>query len=163
MNFTPKQVSAECSALGPRVEALPPSIQGAQLLWALSGNESSFGINCGPRHEPAFDVGGQFYRTSALQQSLVAKFGSAAACSYGPWQMMFCNAPASTVPATFDDVGNCASIILGFLNGQLKHFQPRSLSDIGSIWNAGHIQKPLSPGVQAYANLLQLHYKVPLA
>jgi hypothetical protein len=163
MNFTQQQVSAQCQAVGSQLVSLPSTIQGEQLLWALSGNESSFGINCGPRHEPAFDVGGQFYRTSAQQQKLVSQFGSAAACSYGPWQMMFCNAPAGSTPADFDDIAKCTSIALGFLNAQFKHFQPKSISDIGSIWNAGHVQNPFSPGVQAYANLLQIHYGVPLA
>ena len=56
-NFTPKQVADQCRISGPDLAGLPRGVDGAQLLWAMAGNESSFGVNCTPRHEPAFDVG----------------------------------------------------------------------------------------------------------
>src|SRR4051794_28343504 len=66
-------------------------IDAALLLWAMSGRESTFGKNLKPRHEPAYDTGGKYAVASQL-----AKFGSAYACSYGPLQIMACNAKMFT-------------------------------------------------------------------
>ena len=78
LNFTRQQIADACLAYGPQLTELPYGVDGAQLLWALSGNESSFGANCTPRYEPAYDVGGRY-----ADADLLARFGRAAACSYG--------------------------------------------------------------------------------
>ena len=102
-NFTQQEIAAQCRISGPQLIGLPAGIDGAQLLWAISGNESSFGANCTPRHEPAYDVGGR-YGSNAVMVPLLTEWGSAAACSYGPLQLMFCNAPAGATPSDFDDL-----------------------------------------------------------
>lgn len=158
--FTKAQIAAVCTQYGPTVAQLPDGVDGTQLLWAMSGNESSFGANITPRHEPAFDVGG-VYGSSAQMIPLLAQYGSAAACSYGPWQIMFANVPDAT-PESFDDLDFCAIASVAFLNKQLARFKPQTLGDIGSIWNAGHIQKPYSAQVQVYVDRLTENYAVPL-
>lgn len=157
MNFTQAETLEQCRALGSTVGPLA-GLDGATLLWALSLNESSGGINCGPRHEPAFDIGGGFYKTSPQQRVLVAQFGSMAACSYGPLQIMLCNAAPGTVPQDFNDLGKAMKISVAFLNHQLAHFKPVTLMTIGAIWNAGSPQQNPSPGVQAYCKELGMHY-----
>ena len=160
-NFTPKQVADQCRISGPDLAGLPRGVDGAQLLWAMAGNESSFGVNCTPRHEPAFDVGG-VYGSSPAMVSLLAKFGTAAACSYGPLQMMFCNAAPGTKPSDFDDIQTAFRLSVDFLNRQLKHWRPSSLEDIGEMWNAGRPLINPSPGVRAYTRRLAENYAKPL-
>jgi hypothetical protein len=161
MGFAKLDVWQACAECGEQLEGLPAGIDGPTLLWAIAGNESSFGVNTVPRHEPAYDVGGSFYAYSLVQRALIAEYGSAAACSYGPWQMMFCVAPTGTQPEAFEDLDQCAAMVVEFLNYDLANQKPQTLAEIGSIWNAGHIQRPMSPAVQAYADELQNNYAVP--
>lgn len=140
---------------------LPPGVDDGQLMWAISGNESSFGANCAPRHEPAFDKGG-IYGNSAIMNPLLAKFGSAAACSYGPWQMMFCNAPDGTTPDAFNDIAVAFRLSAGFLNQRLAKYRPSSLADVGEIWNGGHPMMTPSAQVASYVQRLSQNYAVPI-
>ncbi|HVW78503.1 MAG TPA: hypothetical protein VHB45_12880 [Alloacidobacterium sp.] len=136
-------------------------LDGARLLWAISGCESSFGANLKPRHEPAYDVGGE-YSTHPPMPELLEKFGSAAACSYGPWQILFVNAPEGFRPSDFDDLQFAAQATTAFLGKLLRACRPTTLAEIASCWNAGHVQNPLSPGVARYAADLTRYYAEPL-
>ncbi len=157
MNFTPSQVSAMCEKYGAQVGPLPAEVDGTQLLWAMSGNESSFGVNCTPRHEPAFDVGGA-YGANGDMPALIALYGSpAAACSYGPLQVMLCNA-GNTSPTDFDDLDQAFAASVAYLNTLLRRFNPQSLDEIGECWNAGHVTP--DPG---YTSKLEANYGVPRA
>jgi hypothetical protein len=160
MNFTRLQIADACRQFGNSVYPLPTGIDGAQTLFAISGNESSFGFRCTPRHEPAYDIGGT-YSTRPPMPELLEKYGSDAACSYGPWQVLLVNAPSYS-PSDFDDIEKCAQATVSFLNSLLRRFKPNSLSDIGSCWNAGHIQKQLSPGVERYVSDLQKNYQATM-
>lgn len=161
MSFTTQQVADACRFWAPNVSPLAPSIAGMQLLWGLSGNESSFGKNVTPRHEPAYDVGGALAE-SPEQAALLGKYGSAAACSYGPWQIMLVNAPEGTAPKDFDDLSTAALCTVGFLNSQLRRFNPLTLTTIGQIWNHGSPTNAMSPGVSAYVEKLAKNYDVPM-
>ena len=139
MNYTREQIAAECRALGGNVGPLPEGVDGAQLLWAIAGVESSFGADCTPRHEPAYDCGGK-YATHSPMPTLLDVYGSAAAYSYGPWQVMFCNLPNGvTEGEAEEDLGEIADDSVAFLNMLLRHFRPATLAQVGEIWNAGHI------------------------
>jgi hypothetical protein len=162
MSFTKQQITAECQASGPQLAPLPSTIDGTQLLWAISGNESSFGEDVLPRHEPVFDVGGA-YGDNAVMQPLLVQWGRAAACSYGPWQQMFCNAPAGYTPVTYDDLHACGVAAVEQLNKFLARWKPQGLPAIGECWNAGHPMITLSAGVGAYVHDLIGNYAVPLA
>ena len=169
--FTQEQIAAICQQLGSLVAPLPPSVDGAQLLWAMSGNESSFGRDCVPRHEPAYDQGG-VYGDGPVMQPLLAEYSpvdvgeevmqSLAACSYGPWQLMFCNAPANATPAGFDDLNLAARWSISFLNSLLRRFQPQTLAEIGECWNGGHLMTIPSAQVGAYVHKLIGNYAVPM-
>lgn len=60
-------------------------------LFALSGNETSFGIQSRPRHEANYGPGGIYYtnKDSGKQlRSLYQDYGAMISCSWGPWQLM---------------------------------------------------------------------------
>lgn len=160
MSFTQSQVAAACIEFGPQVDPLPPSVDGVKLLWALSGNESSFGLNVTPRHEPAFDVGGP-YANSGNMPALLEEYGHAAACSYGPWQVLLTNA-ATFAPSDFDDISTACQASVSFLNSLLRRFKPSSLVQIGQCWNAGHTLTNPGFAVVAYTDELQKNYQIPM-
>jgi hypothetical protein len=158
--FSQQQIAAACAQYGPELLNLPPGVTGPQLLWAISGNESSFGANCTPRHEPAYDVGGP-YGDGAVMKPLLALYGSAAACSYGPWQIMFCNVASGWTPTDLEDLDKAAQATVAFMNVEFSRFKPASLAEIGECWNAGHPIRPPSmpsPPVAAYVHELVGNY-----
>jgi len=157
MSFTKDQLQAQCDLLGPSVGPLPDGVDGSTLLMALAGNESSYGANVTPRHEPAFDVGG-ICGSSPEQAPLLAKYGSAAACSYGPWQLMFCNAPQGSSPNDFANLSLAGQYTVRYLNSLLERDKPQTIAEIGSMWNAGHVLTHPGPGVVAYMSDLISNY-----
>ncbi len=169
-DFTPLQIANACRQYGPTVGPLPLDVNGTQLLWAICGNESSFGVDCTPRHEPAYDVGGR-YGLGPVMKPLLEKFGSAAACSYGPLQLMFCNAPAGSSPSDFDDLDTAFKYSVTYLNHLLRRWKPGYLAQIGECWNEGHEEgspqgEPVessSPEAEAYVQRLAENYQVTLA
>jgi hypothetical protein len=89
--------------------------------------------------------------------ALLAIYGSpAAASSYGPLQVMLCNAQGLS-PAGFNDINEAFHASVTFLNQQLRHFQPNSLAEIGEVWNAGHVTPD-----PAYVAKLTAQYSVPI-
>ena len=57
MNFSKQAVADACRRHS--VDVKPELIldyDAARLLWAICGVESTFGKDCGPRHEPAYDL-----------------------------------------------------------------------------------------------------------
>jgi hypothetical protein len=158
--FTRSDVADACRKLGPTLKSLPPGMNGVNLLWAITGNESSFGANCNPKHEPAYDVGGR-YSTSPDQAALLAKFGSAAACSYGPMQVMLCNAPSGSSPADFDNLETGMSHAIYALQKLINRFLPVRVAEVGYCWNGGHIMDP-NPDVKVYGTRLAMRYLIPL-
>ncbi len=81
---TPQSIIAKlCQQYSPMLK-VPAGLDPARVLWALAGNESSFGLNSLPRHESAYCYGHE-YEVRALSH----RWGCASHCSYGPWQMMF--------------------------------------------------------------------------
>jgi hypothetical protein len=89
--------------------------------------------------------------------ALIALYGSpAAASSYGPLQVMLCNA-GGMAPSDFNDLDSAMHASVAFLNEQLRRFGPQSLAEIGEVWNAGHVTA--DPG---YVAKLTTMYGVPL-
>jgi hypothetical protein len=148
-------VLAACKTYAPIVTAVV-GIDSAQLLAAISANESSVGADCGPRLEPAWDTGGK-YAEDPDQASLLSQFGQAAARSYGPFQIMFYNAPGYTPDELNTDLKMVTMASIYFLNKQIRVFQPKTIYAIGQIWNGGH-PGANSPGVVLYCKELQDNY-----
>ena len=132
-------------------------IDPAWLLVAIAKNESSLGDDCGPRHESAWDVGGT-YAADPVQAGLLRLYGSAAACSYGPWQIMLYNAPGYTPDELNAQLPMVARATIAFLNKQIARWSLASIEAIGQVWNGGH-PGVSSPGVAAYCKELQKNYE----
>ncbi len=149
-------VIAACANYGPQLN-VPDGLDPVKVMTAIASNESTFGANCGPRREPAFDAGG-VYATGA-QAALVAQYGSAAASSFGPWQMLFPNFQSRDVDALHTDLELLASEFVRFFNHYVMEVRKAStLAEIGEVWNAGHVMANPGPGVQAYCRELQTGY-----
>ena len=156
-NFTRAQVSIACSHYGSQLENVPQGLDGSRILWAIAGNESSFGENCAPRYEPAYGPGGRYFSPSTYE-----KFGKLGCSSLGVWQIMFVNCPSNYVPSDMDDLDKAAVATVLFLNRQLNRFRPSTLRSIGAIWNGGNPGALQRPEVQVYADRLERNYAVPL-
>jgi hypothetical protein len=114
-------------------------IEGPRLLWALSGQESSFGQNMKPRHEPAYDVGGRYWRNSPVVSVGIAKYGSAYACSYGPLQIMASNAKGYTPPELAGDPEKALAAAVARLRVDvLVRQKARTIAEICDCWNTGN-------------------------
>lgn len=158
-SFSCKDVLEKCQKYGPNLH-VPAPLEGPRVMWAIAGNESSFGANCGPRHESSYDTGGSTWERSDLQKSLVLKYGSDAACSFGPWQMMYINFSGADTPTQLTtDLDALAVEFVRFFNKfviQIRHAE--TLQEIGMVWNSGHISEEPSPVVAAYCTKLQNNY-----
>ena len=162
-SFLRADVLAACIRYGPQLQG-PAGLDPVRLMAALSFNESSIGANCGPRHEPVFDVGGA-YGDGPIMRPLLDEYGSAAACSYGPWQMMLCNYGRAYTPSQLltDLQANAEEFVRFFNLNVLKHRGAKTLNDVGQVWNSGHIVSAPSPGVSAYCQRLQEAYSIGYA
>ena len=158
--FLPSDVASMCRTLGPLLKNVPPGVAPASLLWAICGNESSFGVNCTPRHEPAYDAGGA-YADSLTQAPLLRLYGPAAAYSYGPMQVMFCNAPPGVRPADFNDLATGMRAGVFALNKLLAHFRPARIAEVGYCYNGGHLANP-NPAAKDYGTRLAACYLLRL-
>ena len=157
MNSFPKQQILDiCHKYGPQLH-VPTGLDGAKVMIAISSNESSIGANCGPRHEPSYDVGGHVYATNARQRALVATYGQDAAMSYGPWQLMFYNFPSGVTPfqANKDLELNAQAFMTQFNNYVIRACKAQTLEEIGEVWNMGHICAD-----KAYTDKLQAAYSL---
>lgn len=163
-SFLSIDVLAACHEYGPQLK-LPAAagLIGWKVAAAIASVESSMGADCGPRHEPAYDVGGAVWRRSAQQQALVAKYpsppGSATPCSpaamsYGPWQCMFDNCQPYAPSDLLEDLDVCAECFVALFNSYVEgHEHAATLEEIGEVWNAGHITPD-----PAYTNKLAAAY-----
>ena len=165
MNWTQAQVQEACKKFGPAIHAYSLvdgygyPLSGIKLLWAISGQESSFGANCGPRLEPAYWDGA--YSETGLQQELNRQYGIAAAKSYGPWQVMYQNCYRLGTPGEIDaDINLGAQAAVDFLNDYVIGSQKAvSLQQIARVYNSGNLTVPMTMGVMRYIENVGQYYK----
>lgn len=146
-SFHTEDVVAACKEYGPLMRLIPgEDLDPIRAMLALAAVESGggdpnyAGHDCGPRHEPAYDVGGSIYQRSSLVQSLVAKWGSAAASSYGPWQCMFDNCLGHTPQEMETNLAICAQVFITQFNNYVEGVRHASnLDEVGEVWNLGHV------------------------
>lgn len=141
-----------CSQYGPVVRVADCTgpdgkpLDGARLLLAMAGRESSFGQNLKPRHEPAYDVGGHYAKNPSVVAGL-EKYGSAFACSYGPLQVMAVNAFGFSPIELGKNPETAMLAAVGFLNRDaLGHWNCKTLAQICETWNGGHPGATTTPG-----------------
>lgn len=150
-SFPKADVLAACAEYGPQLK-VPAGLDPVKVMIAIASNESSLGADCGPRYEPAYDTGGVY--SGGDMVGLLALYGRAAACSYGPWQMMYVNFTAYTPDELLTDLQACAVEYVRFLNSYvIGTKRATTLAEIGEVWNLGHI----APDPQ-YVSKLQAAY-----
>jgi hypothetical protein len=141
MNFSKADVLEASLTYGSQMKVAPP-LDGRGVMLALSSNESSFGADCGPRHEPAYDIGGSLSHGQE-QALLLQQYPNQAACSFGPWQMMFVNftpyAHAKIANGTVELIDYAQEFVRFFNRYVIGVRKAASLAEIGEVWNLGHI------------------------
>lgn len=156
MFFDKSEIAAMCRTYGGLLH-VPAGLDGARLMWAISGNESSFGKNCTPRHEPGYCTGR--YSKNAQMIELTRMFGCDAHKSYGPWQVMFVNC-LGYKPEEFRQLDACAHAFLGYFNRTVDHQKPQTIEQIGDMFNSGNFKDKIVPA--KYIADLKAHYAIPL-
>ena len=154
-----------CRAYG-KMLILPEhsELDGATVLWALSGCESSFGANCAQREEPYYQHLAES-GTNAQLTALMVKFGSAAWSSFGPWQELLVNCGPTMRPEDFTNVNRAAMEVVLFINRViLAREQATTLEEIAEAYNSGKwAWLTVPPGVERYAADCRRYYDtVPL-
>lgn len=126
-----------CRRLAPLLtEAEGLGLDAYATLYMLGGVESSFGAEAyKTRYEKSYDVGGRY-----CSPELSKRFGRDAACSYGPFQIMFVNAWAMDTLVEPDDMLD--PLIAGFLsceflNNRLARRKPMTPLAVLDLWNTG--------------------------
>jgi hypothetical protein len=105
-------------------------------LGAFSLNESSGGKNNKPKHEAAYDIGGRYCK--GRQFELVEQYGSAAACSYSSFQLMFICFYEMGFSPTPSQAGNdeyAITAVVKFFNRRI--FKDGTANDVNFIGLAG--------------------------
>jgi len=127
----------------------PEGIDPAQLLAALAAIESSFGLNAVPNHEPAYDEGGGYYRAAQHVRDLHKTWGAWAACSYGPWQILFVTAwemGFRGTPSELWSPGGCIEWVVRAMNARIFDKGATSVEQTADAWNSGSFQDKIWPG-----------------
>jgi hypothetical protein len=122
-------------------------LDGPKLLWAMSGRESSFGQDMKPRHEPAYDVGGVYWKLSQEVKDGCALYGHDFACSYGPLQVLAVNTKGWTPEEMGKDPFAALEAACMFLkNYVLGRKRAHTLAEICQCWNGGHVGATTTAG-----------------
>ena len=118
----------------------PEGMDPAQLLAALADVESSFGLHAVPNHEPAYDEGGRYYASAQHVRDLHKTWGAWAACSYGPWQLLYVLAWEVGFRGTPGDLWTPEGSIewaIRALNARALDKGAATVEDVGDAWNSG--------------------------
>jgi hypothetical protein len=167
LNYPKSEIAGICLLYGAQLELegtddeggqkLP--IVGSQLLFAIAGRESTFGANCKPRLEPAYDLNGRYFKQDTRQRMLYALFGQDAAKSWGPWQVMLCNAAGYKPDEMGRDPKKACDAAVKFLNRFVFGVRgARTLSQILDTYNSGTWRDQESPGVKEYIKVCTRFY-----
>lgn len=153
MKIDSTQLADVCKRYGALLRDLPAGIDGPTLLWAIAGNESSFGQNVVPRHEPEYcpqalwhehlSAAGEKqylqrpgrYAADPTQVQLHRGFGCLACCSHTAWQIMAAHAVGYTPVELMNDLEKSAEAVVGFLNREIPVRKPQTLAHFAGIWN----------------------------
>jgi hypothetical protein len=134
-----------------------------QVMWAFSGNESTFGHDCDPRFEPAYWQGGR-YAEDPHQETLNAKYGKLGASSHGIFQIMCCNLFGGFTPQELaSDVDANGQAFVGFLNKwldreTLRGRRPRDLGEMADTYNSGNCRDTVTAAVHEYIQRFRHNY-----
>lgn len=139
---------------------VPLGIQPVPLLLAIADVESSGGTNNVPKHEPAYDYGGLYWKKATHVKLAVKKYGAFAACSYSSWQIMFILAQEMGYdddPAGLRSDKVALPWVCAALNKRIFARGAQNLRDIADGWNSGSFTDAHVP--HEYVEKLRLAYE----
>jgi hypothetical protein len=161
VSFPQSEVLALCVEYGPDLHIDPsqPQLVGKYVMAAVAMNESSLGADCLSSPQPAWNVGGE-YAGNAQQAALLSKYGSLAACSFSPWQLMLYNCLGYTPEELNSNAALGAECWVAFFNGYIVRKGAITLQQIGQVQNGGHVFGDEVPAsVHAYTERLAANYQ----
>ncbi len=159
--FSLDEVAAACRHWGPMLELQKcDGLFGPQLLWAIAEVESERGKNAKPRHELGFCKGKYSQNDKVL--ALTKRFGHAAHCSFGPWQLMLVNLPGDVADlGAFDTADGAAAATVIFLNEVILGRQgARTIEQIADAYNSGNFRDKNVP--EEYIAKVKAAYLQPM-
>lgn len=159
MQIARSNIAALCQTYGDKL-TLPEGIDGRKLLWALAGNESSFGANVAPRHEDGYCYAGKYYDKQAT-----AAWGCLAHCSFGPWQVMYPNFDKGTSPllAAISPVVVVEAAVSLIQKHIVGAEQAATLEEIAEAYNSGDWHhKEIKQPVAEYIAKAVKNYALPI-
>lgn len=122
--------------LGSRLVDWPEGINGFAVLWAIGGVESSFGTRAVPKFEKAYSYGGKYQNLDLLR-----KHGDLAACSLGPWQIMYPNVYQITYgevnPLHMYEPTTALLVTAIWMQKNIIGKGAKTIEEIADAWNSG--------------------------
>lgn len=137
----------------------PAGVDALQLLWALAGNESDFGRDCGPRHEDSYCPNTKGRYATAIGE-LTKQWGCLAHMSYGPWQVMFCNTEGVSPFDLAMDAETGLIAAIQHLNQRVFRQGAQTLDQIADAYNTGSYKQGVPPA--KYIENLKRRYDMPV-
>lgn len=114
------------------------SVEADVLLAAIAYCESSFGQNAKPRVEPAY-LSGRYARVDHVAKA-IAKYGEKAACSYGPWQVLYITALELGFKGTPDELADPRTNLeyaIKYLNQRAYGRGAKTVAQYADCYNSG--------------------------
>ena len=133
----------------------PKDLNAFAVYYAIGGVESSFGRFAGcARFEDAFS---RNRKGKYAEKALTDLYGDAAACSLGPWQIMFSNAarmvPGITPGQMLDSMALCAVASARFMDYTFSRLKGSDIVAVGDAWNTGNDRDTILPAPKYIADI----------
>lgn len=138
----------------------PPALSGTKLLRAIAQVESSGGAQNIPRFERAYSVGGHYFRRAQHVRDAWGQYGDLAACSYGPWQILYIVALElgyNGAPWQLTDPPESGPMVVKLLNRRIFGKGARTLAEVGDAYNSGSFADQMVP--EEYIEKLEAAYR----
>lgn len=119
---------------------LPDDIDPFKLLWAICGEESSFGQNVKKRYEPIYGPGGKYYNQSLRIQQDYKLYGKDACSSWGPWQIMYPTARElgfKKSPYELHGMEESIPYVIKYINKRAIERGAKTVTEIADAYNTG--------------------------
>ena len=136
-----------CNSLSVSLSS-PPDMDAAALLRALAQVESSGGAQAIPRFEPAYSIGGYYYRRAKHVRDLWREYGDWAACSYSPWQILYVVASElgfDGSPIHLRDATVAGKYVVRYLNRRIFARGAKTIAEVGDAYNSGSFADQMVP------------------
>jgi hypothetical protein len=117
-------------------------IDGAALLYAIAGNESTFGERREfVKHEAGYLPGGHYFANSPDLRDAYHQYGVLAGSSFGTWQLMYIVARELGFTGHPIELQHDETLLLWVVQHVQRHIlkrEPRTLADIFDAYNSGN-------------------------